>query len=130
MPRIRIVVPYKSIKAASKNIALKRSAKGMYKSKAAKTAQEELWYLTKRAINVQPVRFHEAKVWLRIMVYRPKAPDEKGRADLDPINILDTVADAIKYAVGVDDKWFASVVDWAVDKENPRVEIVIEQEAE
>ena len=128
MPRIKIEIPYKSIRAASKNNALKRSAKGMYKPRATKTAQEELWYLTKTAINVQPVRFRAGKVWLRIMVYRPKGPGEKGRAGLDPINVLDAVADAIKYAVGVDDTWFAAEVDWQVDKDKPRVEIIIEQE--
>lgn len=127
MPRIAIKIPYSS--ALSKNVALKRTKTGISKSKATSKEQERIWYLVKGAINATKTKpFDPAeKVWVRIMVYRRKHPHDKGKADMDPINTLDTIADAVKLAIDVDDDVFSAVVDWDVDEVAPRIEIVIEQ---
>ncbi len=41
------------------------------------------------------------------------------RADLrmDPANADDLVLDAVKQAIGVDDRWFAHSNDWEIDRE-------------
>ena len=128
MPRIKIVIPYDT--AISKNVTLKRSSGGMYKPKAAKKVQIDLALLVRGAINATGgrTRFAHTKIWIKIMVYRPKDPNVSGRRDADPINFLASVADAIKLAINVDDDVFSAVVDWEVDKEAPRIEVVIEQE--
>ena len=71
--------------------------------------------------------FRDDKVWVKIMVYRPKHPRAKGKRDVDPINFEQSIADAIKWAIKVDDDMYSSVVDWEVDVDNPRIEITVEQ---
>jgi len=132
MSKIKVVIPYKHIKGISKNNNIKRSRNGMYKDKVVKGIQNEICMLVRGAINATDgrVKFRDGKVWVKIMVYRKRDPFAKGPADVDPINFLDGVADAVEKAIGVNDKGFSSVVDWAVDPDDPRVEIVVEQESE
>ena len=130
MPRIKITIPYTA--KLSKNVALKRTRTGMAKSKATKAEQDRIHYMVKGAIHYAHSKpfIPGHKVWLKIVVYRPRDPAEKRTGDIDPINVLDTIADAVKGAIGVDDDVFSAVVDWRVEKENPRIEIIIEQEVE
>jgi len=132
MHRIKLVIKYDYIKAISKNNTTKRSSSGMYKPKVVKGIQNDIRTLVRGAINATDgrVKFRDGKVWVKIMVYRKRDPFTKGPADVDPINFLDGVADAVEKAIGVNDKGFSSVVDWAVDPDDPRVEIVVEQESE
>lgn len=62
------------------------------------------------------------KVWLDIFVQKPH---HKG----DAVNMVDLICDAVKVAVGVDDRWFSlRRVDWEIVKENPEVFIGVGQE--
>ena len=128
MMRIEISVKYDHIKGATKNKALGWSARGMYSPQAVKVVKNDLHTLIRGEINAANggVKFQDAKVWVRIMDYRPRHPDDPV-ADVDPINFLDIVGDAVESAIGVDDKWFSANIDWGVDVDNPRVEITIEQ---
>ncbi len=133
MARIKVTIPYDiAARALSKNVTLKRSDTGMYKPREGKKSQSDLWFLMRAVINRPNMRsvtrFVESKVWVKIMVYRKKDPNGEGPADIDPINFLTAIADAAKLAIHVDDDWFSAVVDWEVDAENPRIEVVIEQE--
>ncbi len=130
MTQIEISIEYDHIKGISKNTTLERSANGMFKSAAARQIHKDIWFALKGVINdtkPYPV-FRQAKYWIKIMLYLSKHPRDPGKACIDPINTLDLVADVVKEAIGVDDDVAASVVDWGVDRENPRIEISIEQE--
>jgi hypothetical protein len=64
------------------------------------------------------------KVWLDFMVEKP---NHKG----DAINIVDGVCDALKVAIGLDDRWFSiRWLDWKIVKENPHIFIGIGQDSD
>jgi uncharacterized Zn-finger protein len=64
------------------------------------------------------------KVWLDILVQKP---DHRG----DAVNVVDLVCDAVKDAIGVDDRWFSiRRLDWEVAKTDPRLFIGIGQESD
>lgn len=66
------------------------------------------------------MRFKKSKIWLTIRVFKPNHR-------LDAVNFLDGIADGVKDAIGVDDRYYSATIDWAIDKENPRIEIFIRQ---
>lgn len=62
------------------------------------------------------------KVWIDIFVQKP---NHRG----DAINFVDFICDAIKVAIGVDDRWFSiRHLDWEICKDNPRIFISVGQE--
>lgn len=66
--------------------------------------------------------FFRGKVWLKILV-------EKSENRGDAINVLDTVADAVQDAIGVNDRWFSvDGIDWTIVKEKPIIRITITQD--
>lgn len=71
-------------------------------------------------IQKQNVPFYDGPVQLDIKVY-------KHTARFDPINVLDTLADAVKKAIDVDDQWYSASITYDFDSENPRVAVVISQ---
>lgn len=62
------------------------------------------------------------KTWISITVMRPN----DGR-DCDPINFVDSICDAVKEVMGVDDRWFSVVVDWMDSNAYPDVQIEVYQ---
>jgi len=81
-------------------------------------AQREVFYECKKAS--RGMHFQKSKIWLTIRVFKPNHR-------LDAINFLDGIADGIKNAIGVDDRYYSATIDWAIDKEKPRIEIFIRQ---
>lgn len=70
------------------------------------------------------IRVAHNKVWIDILVQKP---DHKG----DAVNVVDLVCDAVKAAVGVDDRWFSiRRLDWEIVKENPRLFVGIGQDTD
>ncbi len=70
------------------------------------------------------VRIAHNKVWLDILVQKP---NHKG----DAVNVVDLICDAVKEAVGVDDRWFSiRRLDWEIVKENPRLFVGIGQDSD
>ena len=68
--------------------------------------------------------FFNNKVWLDVLVQKP---NHKG----DAVNVLDLVCDAIKEAIGVDDRWFAiRRLDWEIVKDNPRLVLGVSQDSD
>ena len=68
------------------------------------------------------IMVYRNKVWIDIFVQKP---DHRG----DAINFLDLIADAIKEAIGIDDRWFSiRRIDWQIVKEKPRIFIGIGQD--
>lgn len=65
-------------------------------------------------------RWPTRKTWLELEVWKPSHRP-------DAINLLDSVADAVKQALGTDDRWFSvRRLDWQIDREEPRFQLVIE----
>lgn len=64
------------------------------------------------------------KVWLDLLVHKP---NHRG----DAVNVVDLVCDAVKGAIGVDDRWFCiRRLDWQVCRDQPQLFIGIGQESE
>lgn len=63
------------------------------------------------------------KVWVDILVQKP---NHRG----DAVNVIDSVCDALKEAIGIDDRWFGiRKLDWEIVKENPMLFVGIGQES-
>lgn len=64
----------------------------------------------------------DGKVWIDLLVQKP---NQRG----DAINVIDLVCDAVKVAIGVDDRWFSiKRLDWEIAKNDPRIFVGISQE--
>lgn len=64
------------------------------------------------------------RVWIDILVQKP---NHKG----DAVNVVDLVCDAVKEAVGVDDRWFCiRRLDWEIVKDNPRLFVGVGQDSD
>lgn len=59
------------------------------------------------------------KIWIDLFVQKP---DHRS----DAVNVLDTICDAVKVGLGIDDRWFAvGLIDWSVVKIDPKIFIRI-----
>lgn len=63
----------------------------------------------------------DGKVWIRILA---EMPNRQG----DAINFIESVADAVKDAIGVDDNWFSVELDWVLSRDDPKIHLTIEQD--
>lgn len=116
---IRISLPFSW--AASKNAVWAHNSKGHIwsrgRSREYRTAITVLVQLALKGITVR-----QAKLWIDIFVQKP---NHHG----DAVNVVDLVCDAVKDAVGVDDRWFCiRGVDWQIAKTDPHLIIGIGQE--
>jgi hypothetical protein len=114
---VRVAVPFDW--ASSKN-AVWRTGRGghVYARKEATAFRESLASRIRDASRV----WFQGKVWIDIFVEKP---NHRG----DAINVIDLVCDAIKDAIGVDDRWYSiRSLDWAIVKENPRIIVGIGQD--
>lgn len=119
---VRFKIPI--ITAVSKNMTYGRSAAQHarpYIKKQARSYRDALALLAKSHLAGIPVKHN--KIWLDIFV-------EKPHHKMDAVNVLDTVCDAIKSAIPVDDRWYSiRRLDWSVNKHDPHLFIGIGQEA-
>lgn len=115
----QIVIPFSS--KLSKNAVWSFSGRGnVYIKPEIKATREEIEILLRQAS--RGITWYEGKVWLDIFVEKP---DHRS----DPINLIDSIADAVKKVIGVDDRWFAiRRLDWAIVKSNPVVRVGVGQE--
>lgn len=71
-----------------------------------------------------PERWPQRITYLDILVEKP---NHKG----DALNLIDSIADAVKEAIGVDDRWFSiSRLEWRIVKNNPMVYIGVGQDGD
>lgn len=80
--------------------------------------QKTIFYLYKS----NNIVFEARKIWVFLTIHKSTK-----RGDVS--NFVDTVADAIKLAIAVDDSYFSFVLDYEIDKKDI-IEIRILQEAE
>jgi Holliday junction resolvase RusA-like endonuclease len=116
---IKIAIPFSY--SGSKNHLWATSNKGhVYRRKESNAVQEQIILMLESAISGKKI--YRNKVWIDVFVQKP---DHRG----DAINFVDLIADAIKVAIGIDDRWFSiRRVDWQIVKENPRIFIGIGQQ--
>ena len=62
----------------------------------------------------------DTKLYVTIRVFRPDFRS-------DPVNFVDAVCDILKKVINVDDRYYSVWCDWELDKENPRIEIFINE---
>ncbi len=65
-------------------------------------------------------RATKRKLHVALMVFKPTHR-------MDAINFGDVICDAVQDATGLNDRWYTLEVDWAIDRETPRIEITISQ---
>jgi len=73
-------------------------------------------------IGVSSNPFVQGKVWIDLLVQKPTNHS-------DAINVIDSISDAIKKGIGVDDRWFCiGRVDWQIVKSGGKIIVGIGQE--
>lgn len=121
---IRVKVPF--LYRMSKNAIFATNRFGhVALRREAKAVRHEITAIVKESISrliEEGVEVKSHKLWIDLLVQKP---NHRG----DAINVLDLVCDAIKDAVGIDDRWFAiRRIDWEIVKDKPYVFIGIGQE--
>lgn len=119
--QIRTAVPFDY--GYSKNAVWRYSTHGhVYMRSQARSLRDALAWRLKNV--TKGIEIFEGKIWIDIFVQKP---NHKG----DAINVVDTVCDAVKDAIPVDDNWYSiRRLDWQVVKTNPRLFVGIGQEAD
>ena len=117
---VRIGVPFTY--AASKNSLYTLSGGDhVALKKGARAFRDGLAFQMKAAIAGQKIV--QNKLWVEIFVQKTS---HKG----DAINVLDSVCDALKIGIGLDDRWFCiRRIDWEIVKHEPMIYVGIGQEA-
>lgn len=117
---VRVAVPFSY--AMSKNAIWRSVGAGhVVLREESKALRESLMWEVKAALGAIPIR--QNRLWLDIMVEKP---DHRG----DALNVVDLVADAVKVATGLDDRWYSMRrLDWRVCKDRPRLIVGLGQEA-
>jgi hypothetical protein len=116
----RVAVPFSY--SASKNAIYSLRAKGhVYLRKESKAWRNEL--RDRLTSTIQGQRVANNKVWLDIIV-------EKTNHKGDAVNVIDTVCDAVKEALGLDDRWYSiRHLDWRISKDKPQIIVGVGQES-
>lgn len=118
---VKLAIPWSSM--LLKNHVWSYSRGHVFLRQEARQAEEALIVRIKMALGQEYPFFHN-KIWLSIYAQKP---DHRAG---DAINLIDRIADAVKKAINIDDRWFSiRRVDWEIAKVNPRIFIEISQEA-
>ena len=116
---VRFRFPYDQ--AVSKNHIWSLGGNGghIYRRKSVNQYQDALALRTKAAM--AGITVHTNKIWIELLVQKPSHKS-------DAVNVLDTVCDALKIGLGVDDRWFCiKQIDWEITKKDPQIYISIYQ---
>ncbi len=118
---IRVSIPFSY--AASKNAIYRMLPHGhVFLRREARAHRDAIALRVRQSLAGR--RIAHNKVWLDILVQKP---NHKG----DAVNVVDTVCDAVKRAVPVDDRWFCiRRLDWQIVKDNPQLIIGLGQDSD
>lgn len=117
--KVSVSVPFDW--AASKNhlFTLRRQGHVALRQEG-RAFRDALAYTIKSAMTGQKVV--QNKVWIDIFIQKP---NQRG----DAANFVDVICDAIKDAIGVDDRWYSiRRLDWQIVKDDPRIFVGIGQD--
>ena len=106
---------------SSKNRRWSNTGTGsVFLSRGVRDYQNELIGRVRNAVKAETVK--HTKLWVSIYVQKPNHRS-------DAINVIDTICDAIKKAIDLDDRWFCiDRLDWEITKKDPKIFIKIGQE--
>jgi uncharacterized Zn-finger protein len=118
---VRVSVPFDY--AFSKNHILSTTRRGhVYMRQEHKAVRDNLITVFQKTLANQ--KLVQNKVWVDIYVQKT---NHKG----DAVNVVDAICDALKKAIGVDDRWFSiRRLDWQIVKDDPKIYIGIGQESD
>jgi len=118
---VRVSVPFSY--SSSKNAIYALRASGhVALRKEARDWRDQLRDRLRDAVSHHTVV--QNKVWLDILVEKP---DHKG----DAVNVVDSVCDGVKEAIGVDDRWFCiRQLDWRISKNEPKLILGVGQSSD
>ncbi len=119
----RVAIPFSW--AGSKNHIWSLAQKGhLYLRQESKKVRADLAAMLRAAINKDDeIKIVQNKVWIDILIQKP---NHRG----DAANFIDLICDAIKDAIGLDDRWYCiRRLDWQIVKTNPHIFVGIGQEA-
>jgi len=118
---VRVSIPF--MYGMSKNAAWSSTGKGhIFLRKEHSQLRDALALRIKNAS--RGITWFEDKVWIDILVQKP---NQRG----DAVNVVDAVCDAVKMAIGIDDRWFCiKKLDWQVVKDDPRLIVGVGQKSE
>lgn len=112
-------VPFKLEASKNSRWSLGRRGSGVYVTERVRSYSNEVTRRTREALN--GINVAHNKLWISFLV-------EKENHKFDAINVVDTLADAIKEAVPIDDNWFCiGSLDWRIKKKEPEIFIRIGQ---
>lgn len=116
---VRVTVPFTY--RMSKNAIWATSLRGhVFLRKEARAARDQLTLALKSAMRGKPVVSN--KLWIDIHVAKT---NHRG----DAVNVVDSVCDAIKAAIPLDDRWYCiRRLDWSISKSMPQLIVGIGQE--
>ncbi len=115
---VRIAVPF-AWSASKNSIYTMRAGGHVALRREAKAYRTHIAALLKAAVSGRKIANN--KLWLDILVQKP---NHKG----DAVNFVDTICDAVKDAIGLDDRWYSIYrLDWQIVKHDPKIFIGIGQ---
>jgi len=119
--RVEVGIPYSE--AISKNAVHQLDHRGhIFLRRKSSQMRNAIAIAVKAAIGGRRVVTN--KIWLDILI-------EKATHKSDAVNSVDTVCDAVKMAIPVDDRWYAiRRLDWRVVKTNPMIVVGIGQDSD
>jgi len=106
----------------SKNHLWLKGKRHMYMKKETHAYRDKWSRIISKRLKDENYTFYPGKIWIDIICLKP---NHRG----DAINLLDNIADMVKMAIDVDDRWFCiRNLDWEVVTEDPCVYVGIGQE--
>ena len=120
--QITFSIPWNKALLKNNTFGINRRGMGwgaIYRKRDTVLAQEDIILRCKSLITRGG--FFKNKISVKIVAY--KANHKAG----DAVNLVDRFCDAIKYGIGVDDRFFELQVLWEIDKEHPRIYCEITQ---
>lgn len=117
---VQFSIPY-SLNASKNRRWSNNGESVVYITRGIRKFERDLIWEIKLAMGARKVR--QRKTWVSFFVQKPNHKS-------DAINVVDTLCDAIKKAIDLDDRWFSiGMVDWEVVKGDGKIFIRIAQES-
>lgn len=119
-----VVLEYPFDYCLSKNSIFRMNSGGhVFLRQERKRSMEKVGFLISNLISENKIQVAQNKVWLDFFIEKP---DFRG----DAVNFVDSLCDAIKMGVGIDDRWFCvGTIDWRIVKVDPKIYIRIGQDS-
>lgn len=117
--KLKCVVPYNT--HYSKNKKYYAQIRGSFRviRKEYRTASHQLLSLFNNSFTNHPFKDQE-KLWVKIYAHRPDF-----KSDIQ--NFEECICDALKESIKIDDRYYSLIIDWELNRKDPKIEIEIWQ---